>query len=145
MNPNTMGTKNWDSSGPKTIPKNPPMIRITGRSEMPSLEVYHAWLSPAEMKKRRQPIATVLEFPEDHLDEQLGERGLRRALPPTGISYAEFFGMRALTMSHMEKMGDTTYLAQIGYRRHLNLRLRVRRETKMRKVKDGSKVRVRQV
>ena len=40
-------------------------------------------------------------FPEGHLDEQIGERGLRKAIPPTGISYAEFVGMRPRTMSQM--------------------------------------------
>ena len=34
--------------------------------------------------------------PEGHLDEQIGERGLRKA-----ISYAEFVGMRPRTMSQM--------------------------------------------
>ena len=40
-------------------------------------------------------------FPEGHLDEQISERGLRQAIPPTGLSYAEFVGMRPRTMSQM--------------------------------------------
>ena len=35
------------------------------------------------------------------VDEQISERGLRKGLPPTGISYAEFVGMRPRTMSQL--------------------------------------------
>ena len=68
---------------------------------MPSLETYHAQLSPAENSRWSRTLRMVQTFPEGHLDEQISERGLRKALPPTGISYAEFVGMRPRTMSQM--------------------------------------------
>ena len=34
-----------------------------------------------------------------HLDDLLSERDLRKGLPPTGLSYAEFIGMRGRTLS----------------------------------------------
>ena len=68
---------------------------------MPSLEIYHAPLSPADNLRWSRTIQSIQVFPEGHLDEQISERGLRRAIPPTGISYAEFLGMRPRTMSQM--------------------------------------------
>ena len=68
---------------------------------MPSLEIYHAQLSKAEDSRWSRTLRQVQTFPEGHLDEQISERGLRRAIPPTGISYAEFVGMRPRTMSQM--------------------------------------------
>ena len=51
---------------------------------MPSLEIYHAALSPAEKRKWTRTIGSIHVFPEGHLDEQLRERALRKALPPLG-------------------------------------------------------------
>ena len=101
MDPNTLEKAEWDSKGPVDIPSNMPTIKVTRRAEMPSLEVYHAQLSPEESKRWSRKIHTVQVFPEGHLDEQISERGLRKAIPPTGISYAEFVGMRPRTMSQM--------------------------------------------
>ena len=101
INPNTLGTAEWHSNGPSEAPNNMPTIKVTGRAEMPSLEIYHAQLSPAENSRWSRTLRNVQTFPEGHLDEQISERGLRKALPPTGISYAEFVGMRARTMSQM--------------------------------------------
>ena len=47
INPNTLGTAVWDSKGPSDVPSNMPTIKVTGRAEMPSLEIYHAQLSPS--------------------------------------------------------------------------------------------------
>ena len=101
VNPNTLGTAVWDSSGPGDVPNNMPTIKVTGRAEMPSLEIYHAQLSPHENSRWSRTLREVQTFPEGHLDEQIGERGLRKAIPPTGISYTEFVGMRPRTMSQM--------------------------------------------
>ena len=68
---------------------------------MPSLEIYHAQLSPHENSRWSRRLRDVQTFPEGHLDEQISERGLRKAIPPTGISYAEFVGMRPRTMSQL--------------------------------------------
>ena len=95
LNPNTLGTSDWESSCPMAIPGNMPTIRITGRTEVPSLEIYHAALSPG---KWTRTISSIQVFTEGHLDEQLSER---KAPPPTGLSYAEFVGMRPRTMSQM--------------------------------------------
>ena len=101
VDPNTLGTAVWNSRGPSDVPNNMPTIKVTGRAEMPSLEIYHAQLSPAENSRWPRTLRDVQTFPEGHLDEQISERGLRKALPPTGISYAEFVGMRPRTMSQM--------------------------------------------
>ena len=102
VNPNTLGTSLWTSKGPSDVPNNMPTIKVTGRAEMPSLEIYHAQLSPAENSRWSRTLRAVQTFPEGHLDEQISERGLRKAIPPTGISYAEFVGMRPRTMSQMQ-------------------------------------------
>ena len=78
-----------------------PTIKVTGRAEMPSLEIYHAQLSPHENSRWSRTLRDVQTFPEGHLDEQISERGLKKAIPPSGISYAEFVGMRPRTMSQM--------------------------------------------
>ena len=101
INPNTLGTAEWYSKGPSDVPTNMPTIKVTGRAEMPSLEIYHAQLSKAENSRWSRTLRNVQTFPEGHLDEQISERGLRKATPPTGISYAEFVGMRPRTMSQM--------------------------------------------
>ena len=101
INPNSLGTAVWDSKGPSDVPNNMPTIKVTGRAEMPSLEIYHAQLSPHENSRWSRTLRDVQTFPEGHLDEQLSERGLKKAIPPTGISYAEFVGMRPRTMSQM--------------------------------------------
>ena len=101
LNPNTLGMSEWHSSAPVDVQSNTPTIKVTGRAEMPSLEIYHAQLSKAEQGRWSRTLRQVQTFPEGHLDEQIGERGLRKAIPPTGISYAEFVGMRPRTMSQM--------------------------------------------
>ena len=101
VNPNTLGTAVWHSSGPSDVPNNMPTIKVTGRAEMPSLEIYHAQLSQHENSRWSRTPRDVQTFPEGHLDEQLSERGLKKAIPPTGISYAEFVGMRPRTMAQM--------------------------------------------
>ena len=78
INPNTLGTAVWHSKGPSDVPNNMPTIRVTGRAEMPSLEIYHAQLSPAENSRWSRTLRAVQTFPEGHLDEQISERGLRR-------------------------------------------------------------------
>ena len=112
VNPNTLGTAVWNSDGPSDVPNNMPTIKVTGRAEMPSLEIYHAQLSPHENSRWSRTLRDVQAFPEGHLDEQIGERGLRKAIPPTGISNAEFVGMRPRTMSQMpfRKEGKLTII-----------------------------------
>ena len=112
INPNSLGTSIWDSKGPGDVQTNAPTIKVTGRAEMPSLEIYHAQLSPQENSRWSRRLRDVQTFPEGHLDEQIGERGLRKAIPPTGISYAEFVGMRPRTMSQMpfRKEGKLTII-----------------------------------
>ena len=85
INPNTLGTAEWHSKGPSDVPNNMPTIKVTGRAEMPSLEIYHAQLSPAENSRWSRTLRNVQIFPEGHLDEQISERGPRKAIPPTGI------------------------------------------------------------
>ena len=67
-----------------------PTLRITGRAEMPSLEIYHEDLSRQELKVWNHPVAEAQQFSEDHMDELLSDRGLNTGLPPTNLSYAEF-------------------------------------------------------
>ena len=112
INPNSLGTAVWDSKGPSDVPSNMPTIKVTGRAEMPSLEIYHAQLSPNENSRWSRRLRDVQTFPDGHLDEQISERGLRKAIPPTGISYAEFVGMRPRTMSQMpfRKEGKLTII-----------------------------------
>ena len=112
VNPNTLGTATWHSDGPRDVPNNMPTIKVTGRAEMPSLEIHHAQLSPSENSRWSRTLREVQTFPEGHLDEQISERGLRKAIPPTGISYAEFVGMRPRTMSQMlfRKEGKLTII-----------------------------------
>ena len=108
----SLGTSIWDSKGPSDVPNNAPTIKVTGRAEMPSLEIYHAQVSPYENSRWSRRLRDVQTFPEGHLDEQISERGLRKAIPPTGISYAEFVGMRPRTMSQMpfRKEGKLTII-----------------------------------
>ena len=101
VDPNTLEMAEWHSRGPTDVPNNMPTIKITGRTEMPSLEIYHAQLSPAENGRWSRTLQDVQTFTEGHLDEQISERGLRKAIPPTCVSYAEFVGMRPRTMSQM--------------------------------------------
>ena len=100
INPNSLGTPIWDSKGPSDVPNNA------------SLEIYHAQLSPHENSRWSRRLRDVQTFPEGHLDEQISERGLRKGLPPTGISYAEFVGMRPRTLSQMpfRKEGKLTII-----------------------------------
>ena len=101
LNPSTLGRAEWHSRGASDLPSNMPTIKASGRAEMPSLEIYHAQLSPAEDSRWSHTFKQVQVFPEGHLDEQISERRLRKAIPPTGISFAEFVGVRPRTMSQM--------------------------------------------
>ena len=67
---------------------------------------------PHENSRWSRRLRDVQTFPEGHLDEQISERGLKKAIPPTGISYAEFVGMRPRTMSQMpfRKEGKLTII-----------------------------------
>ena len=78
-----------------------PTIRITGRSEMPSLEIYHEDLSMQELKVWNHPVAEAQQFSEDYRDNSLSNRALTKGLPPTNLSYAEFVGMRVKTLSFL--------------------------------------------
>ena len=99
VNHNSLGTGTWDYlTGRPTLP-NDPTIRITGRSEMPSLEIYHEDLSRQELKVWNHPITEAQQFSEGHMDEYLSDRGLTKGLLPTNLSYAEFVGMRVKTLS----------------------------------------------
>ena len=71
VNPNSLGTAEWHSNGPGDVPDNMPTSKVTGRAEMPSLEIYHAQLSPAENSRWSRTLRMVQTFPEGHLDEQL--------------------------------------------------------------------------
>ena len=83
-----------------------PTLRITGRAEMPSLEIYHEDLSRQELRVWNHPIAEAQQFSEDHMDEQLSDRGLNLALQPTNLSSAEFVGMRVKTLSFFSLKND---------------------------------------
>ena len=68
-----------------------PTLRITGRAEMPSLEIYHESLSNLELKVWNRSISDAQQFSEDHMDASLSDRALTKGLPPTNLSYAGFF------------------------------------------------------
>ena len=74
-----------------------PTLRITGRAEMPSLEIYLEDLSRQELQVWNHSIAEAQHFSEDYMDDSLSNRGLTTGLPPTNTSYAEFVGMRVKT------------------------------------------------
>ena len=106
VNHNSLGTGTWDYLTGRQVNPNDPTIRITGRSEMPSLEIYHEDLSRQELRVWNHPIAEAQQFSEDHMDEHLSDRGLSTGLPPTNLSYAEFVGMRVRTLSFFSLKND---------------------------------------
>ena len=65
LNPNTLGTGVWHSKGPTDIPSNMPTIKVSGRAEMPSLEIYHAQLSLAEKVDGRGKFEMSRHFRRD--------------------------------------------------------------------------------
>ena len=101
VNHNSLGTSNWDYMSGREVHPTDPTIRISGRSEMPSLEIYHEDLSPQELRVWNHSIIDAQQFSEDHMDEMLSNRALDKGLPPTNLSYAEFVGMRVKTLSFL--------------------------------------------
>ena len=83
-----------------------PTLRITGRSEMPSLEIFHEDLSKQELRVWNHSIIDAQQFSEDHMDHLLSDRALTKGLPPTNLSYAEFVGMRVKTLSILSFKND---------------------------------------
>ena len=102
VNHNSLGTSStWEYlSGREAHPADP-TVRISGRAEMPSLEIYHEDLSPQELRVWNQSIIDAQQFSEDYVDELLSDRALNKGLPPTNLSYAEFVGMRVKTLSFL--------------------------------------------
>ena len=99
VNHNTLGTGDWDyMTGREAYPSDP-TLRISGRAEMPSLEIFHEDLSSQELKVWNHSIRDAQQFSEDHMDLLLSDRALTKGLPPTNLSYAEFVGMRVKTLS----------------------------------------------
>ena len=103
---NSLGTDKWDHMTGREVRPNDPTLKITGRAEMPSLEIYHEDLSPQELKVWNHSIIDAQQFSEDHMDHLLSDRALTRGLPPTNLSYAEFVGMRVKTLSILSFKND---------------------------------------
>ena len=95
---NTLGTSHWDHGTGRDVEPTDPTLKITGRAEMPSLEIYHEDLSKQELKVWNHSIIDAQQFSENHMDHLLSNRALTRGLPPTNLSYAEFVGMRVKTL-----------------------------------------------
>ena len=106
VNHNTIGTNNWEYLSGRAVSPFDPTIRISGRSEMPSLEIYHEDLSKQELKVWNHPVAQAQQFSEDHMDDSLSNRALTKGLPPANLSYAEFVGMRVKTLSFSSVKND---------------------------------------
>ena len=106
VNHNTLGTSKWDHGTGRDLEPNDPTIRITGRAEMPSLEIYHEDLSKQELKVWNHSIIDAQQFSEDYMGHLLSNRALTRGLPPTNLSYAEFVGMRVKTLSILSFKND---------------------------------------
>ena len=103
---NTLGTSHWDHGTGRDVEPTDPTIKITGREEMPSLEIYHEDLSKQELKVWNHSIIDAQQFSEDHMDHLLSDRALTRGLPPTNLSYAEFVGVRVKTLSILSFKND---------------------------------------
>ena len=106
VNHNSLGTNNWDYLSGREVYPTDPTVRISGRSEMPSLEIYHEDLSRQELKVWNHSIIDAQQFSDDYMDELLSDRALSRGLPPTNLSYAEFVGMRVKTLSILSFKND---------------------------------------
>ena len=106
VNHNSLGTGTWEYLSGREVLSTDPTIRITGRSEMPSLEIYHEDLSPQELRVWNHSIIDAQQFSEDYMDELLSDRALNKGLPPTNLSYAEFVGMRVKTLSFLSFKND---------------------------------------
>ena len=103
---NSLGTDKWDHGKGQDVHPKDPTLKITGRAEMPSLEIYHEDLSPQELKVWNHSIIDAQQFSEDHMDHLLSDRALTKGLPPTNLSYAEFVGMRVKTLSILSFKND---------------------------------------
>ena len=101
VNHNSLGTSDWEYLSGREVHPTDPTIRISGRSEMPSLEIYHEDLSSQELKVWNHSIIDAQQFSEDYMDELLSDRALDKGLPPTNLSYVEFVGMRVKTLSFL--------------------------------------------
>ena len=101
VNHNSLGTMNREYFSGRSADPSDPTLRITGRAEMPSLEIYHEDLSRQELQVWNRPVAEAQHFSEDYMDDSMIDRALSKGLPPTNISYAEFVGTRVKTLSYM--------------------------------------------
>ena len=106
VNHNTIGTNSWEYFNGRQVAPSDPTLKITGRAEMPSLEIYHESLSLQELKVWNHKISDAQQLSEDHMDDSLSNRALTTGLPPTNLSYAEFFGMRVRTLSYLHLKND---------------------------------------
>ena len=106
VNHNSLGTSQWDYMTGREVQPTDPTLRISGRSEMPSLEIYHEDLSKQELKVWNHSIIDAQQFSEDYMDHLLSDRALTKGLPPTNLSYAEFVGMRVKTLSILSFKDD---------------------------------------
>ena len=98
VNHNSLGSIDWEYLTGRKVDHSDPTLRIT---EMPSLELYHEDLSHQERQVWNHSIVDAQQLSEDYMDDSMSNRALTIGLPPTNISYAEFKGMRAKTMSYM--------------------------------------------
>ena len=101
VNHNSLGMNTWDYLTGREVHPSDPTVRISGRAEMPSLEIYHEDLSPQELKVWNHSILDAQQFSESYMDEMLSNRALDKGLPPTNLSDAEFVGMRVKTLSFL--------------------------------------------
>ena len=106
VNHNSLGTNQWDYMTGREVHPSDPTLRISGRAEMPSLEIYHEDLSQQELKVWNHSIIDAQQFSEDYMDHLLSDRALTKGLPPTNLSYAEFVGMRVKTLSILSFKDD---------------------------------------
>ena len=113
VNHNSLGTSQWDYMTGREVHPSDPTFRISGRSEMPSLEIYHEDLSTQELKVWNHSIIDAQQFSEDYMDHLLSDRALTKGLPPTNLSYAEFVGMRVKTLSILSFKDDQKGIQRI--------------------------------
>ena len=75
---NTLGTDKWDHMKGREVEPNDPTVKITGRAETPSLEIYHEDLSKQELRVWNHSIIDAQQFSEDHMDHMLSDRALTK-------------------------------------------------------------------
>ena len=103
MVPASLCSSKWHTCGTSDVQR---FIKIQGKPEVPTLEKYHASLSPEEYESRNLMVKNVQSFHWNHQEAAYSTRGLTVRLPKEKLTYTEFESYRLVAKSFLKVTDD---------------------------------------